>query len=320
MGPEHRVFYPRSPGGERRLRRGCWRSRSFFYPRSPGGERPSSSFALPSGLDFLSTLPGRGAAYRTLYCPRFYPFSIHAPREGSGLNWVGISEDEFNFSIHAPREGSGIADSLQKYIDDGFSIHAPREGSGPLRRQCWITEMSFLSTLPGRGAAGQRGDREVRGRVFYPRSPGGERLQYKTRPQNRPSFLSTLPGRGAADHAIVGIPISQVFYPRSPGGERPADRPPRDALAHQVFYPRSPGGERPPARGAERATARFSIHAPREGSGQRGGNLARMSKHFLSTLPGRGAASRPAACYACAQFSIHAPREGSGCTANARRL
>ena len=126
----------------------------------------------------------------------------------------------------------------------GFSIHAPREGSGGFFA-------GFVCSLT----------------IFYPRSPGGERL------------------RACISFAFV----SRVFYPRSPGGERHRSWRIR-ATDTEVFYPRSPGGERPlsvflanktvpflstlPGRGAAnrvipiRPKGRFSIHAPREGSGR----------------------------------------------------
>ena len=79
---------------------------------------------------------------------------------------------------------------------------------------------SFLSTLPGRGAAAWIMSLFSLTKVFYPRSPGGERLSYtdwsgsyrdfsihapregsgghKWHKGNKTIFLSTLPGRGAA--------------------------------------------------------------------------------------------------------------------------
>ena len=104
--------------------------------------------------------------------------------------------------------------------------------------------MSFLSTLPGRGAADRRGQSYPRGGVFYPRSPGGERRYSAYRKALRdlvfyprspggerrafrsaagmaPIFLSTLPGRGAAIDRLARRLVTAVFYPRSPGGERP---------------------------------------------------------------------------------------------------
>ena len=38
--PDNGNFYPRSPCGERQLRKCCFRRSSNFYPRSPCGERP----------------------------------------------------------------------------------------------------------------------------------------------------------------------------------------------------------------------------------------------------------------------------------------
>ena len=108
-------------------------------------------------------------------------FSIHAPREGSG-RYRG--ELAVFYAIFYPRSPGGERQSYHtpthKYTQ--FSIHAPREGSGGLvsHSRPRISE-SFLSTLPGRGAAMQDGILHHHGAIF----------------------LSTLPGRGAA--AALGV-------------------------------------------------------------------------------------------------------------------
>ena len=125
------VFYPRSPGGERRIPASARGSVCLFYPRSPGGERPA--WALTERLNFanfLSTLPGRGAAH-----------------------------------------------------DSNIVLGSTA---------------NFLSTLPGRGAALSAPTWGARWRLFYPRSPGGERLAAARALLRDAIFLSTLPGRGAA--------------------------------------------------------------------------------------------------------------------------
>ena len=103
-------------------------------------------------------------------------------------------------------------------------------------------------------------------------------------------FLSTLPGRGAALRAALwrtndhGI---SIHAPREGSG----GRPPRPGAYSVDFYPRSPGGERPTPRGFRRPVLDISIHAPREGSGVAGKRAGLKHEAFLSTLPGRGAAT-----------------------------
>ena len=61
-------------------------------------------------MQFLSTLPARGATYTA--------FRVR------GLRLI---------SIHAPREGSDDRRRAAGYVFDGISIHAPREGSDAAR-------------------------------------------------------------------------------------------------------------------------------------------------------------------------------------------
>ena len=79
-------------------------------------------------------------------------FSIHAPREGSGVSVFARGCINV-FSIHAPREGSGPPNVSPSPEPKSFSIHAPREGSGLAHGVNLIPHHHFLSTLPGRGAA-----------------------------------------------------------------------------------------------------------------------------------------------------------------------
>ena len=53
--------------------------------------------------------------------------SIHAPREGGDLDFLGTVLD-FIISIHAPREGGDPTIYYAYAVVAGISIHAPREG------------------------------------------------------------------------------------------------------------------------------------------------------------------------------------------------
>ena len=99
-------FYPRSPRGERRTR--SWRTftPSYFYPRSPRGERPVAeldclarlriSIHAPregsdaqifgskrSFVQFLSTLPARGATNEPVAGVKFKRFLSTLPARGA---------------------------------------------------------------------------------------------------------------------------------------------------------------------------------------------------------------------------------------------
>ena len=214
------------------------------------------------------------------------------------------------FSIHAPREGSGPRTQMVRH-DDVFSIHAPREGSGPAGSSWPLTSY-----------------------VFYPRSPGGERLDDGVAVSTRGGFSIHAPREGSGQHAAPQRGAPKFFYPRSPGGERQCAKwwsstvlkffyprsPGGERLAAAeaaaptpaIFYPRSPGGERPYEAGND--TGRTMVFYPRSPGGERlpTSHSVPGVKSFLSTLPGRGAANEPVYPIVTREFSIHAPREGSG--------
>ena len=67
-------------------------------------------YSVP-GLEFLSTLPARGATFLIQGLQHLCIISIHAPREGSdGVPQHGC-QPVFGISIHAPREGSDLISS-----------------------------------------------------------------------------------------------------------------------------------------------------------------------------------------------------------------
>ena len=167
-------FYPRSPRGERRIHRRNTARPKDFYPRSPRGERQLKTLDYREVTIFLSTLPARGAtcpgcgntarqqeflstlpargATRYLVGGRLLgQISIHAPREGSDRGLLP-QPPRLQISIHAPREGS---DRDQRRIcghPHDISIHAPREGSDLSIFANAGDTVTFLSTLPARGA------------------------------------------------------------------------------------------------------------------------------------------------------------------------
>ena len=99
---------------------------------------------------FLSTLPVRGAT------------------SGDAFSHY----NNFNISIHAPREGSDNFFPQTMDVSAVISIHAPREGSDS---STWVAsasvEVTFLSTLPVRGATAQAVQLCGEQDDFYPRSP-----------------------------------------------------------------------------------------------------------------------------------------------------
>ena len=84
----------------------------------------------PQKVQFLSTLPVRGATGRELQiCNPFRKFLSTLPVRGATLLGKGDQLVGIGISIHAPREGSDLLGKGDQLVGIGISIHAPREGS-----------------------------------------------------------------------------------------------------------------------------------------------------------------------------------------------
>ena len=148
----HLQFYfnPRSPCGERQVKRWCFSmggsisihaphagsddsaiSRATelnnFNPRSPCGERRGILLWGWLPPEFQSTLPMRGATGCKTRTAWSYPISIHAPHAGSDL-FEGYMRRVDRISIHAPHAGSDAYPCLC-ISRCWISIHAPHAGS-----------------------------------------------------------------------------------------------------------------------------------------------------------------------------------------------
>ena len=151
------------------------------------------------------------------------------------------------------------------FSDNPISIHAPREGSDVVCGPRPPSRLSFLSTLPARGATIKETKKQNIFTDFYPRSPRGERPRGSATLPWPVTFLSTLPARGATFERkeLYHVPDISIHAPRE--GSDPDDR--------RIYVLR--GG--------------ISIHAPREGSDDAGDVEGQPVFGFLSTLPARGA-------------------------------
>ena len=124
----------------------------FFYPRSPCGERHTWT---------------RGSRVT-------YVFSIHALlAESDWLRcWQLAARD---FSIHALLAESDPALSQSSAKSTPFSIHALLAESDQRGSADDMCQNDFLSTLSLRRATTNTRQGQQKQRVFYPRSPCGER-------------------------------------------------------------------------------------------------------------------------------------------------
>ena len=127
-----------------------WSTKPHFYPRSPRGERPASGLHRPDFVEFLSTLPARGATTCWTTSTRHSIISIHAPREGSdspGRPAHGPPGDFYPRSPRGERRDQHMIAARKQY----FYPRSPR-GERRTDGQYYAITAEFLSTLPARGA------------------------------------------------------------------------------------------------------------------------------------------------------------------------
>ena len=186
-------FYPRPPGGGRQQSARVLHSDHHFYPRPPGGGRQFLPCLFHAVRQFLSTPSGWRATASLLskICPEL--ISIHALRvEGDHADVVNWFVD-MHFYPRPPgggRPGLPAGRKSRRQI----SIHALRvEGDG----QQWVCDeidLKFLSTPSGWRATPDLYIMQRGGWDFYPRPPGGGRLDLRE-PTTAPEiFLSTPSG------------------------------------------------------------------------------------------------------------------------------
>ena len=166
-----------------------------------------------------------------------------------------------------------------------ISIHALRvEGDGIY--QAYTRKATrFLSTPSGWRATVPRGDCAAHVPDFYPRPPGGGRLDKPYSRFDGTLFLSTPSGWRATSRSTTLCTMCLNFYPRPPGGGRlspfanaiafipflstpsgwrATSSPEIAIIAPLHFYPRPPGGGRLDIPKANQANGNgISIHALR---------------------------------------------------------
>ena len=124
-----------------------------FYPRSPCGERLLTVWQVLIVLEFLSTLPMRGATLSASGSVQTQTsFLSTLPMRGATAAHTTITPSHV-ISIHAPHAGSDHCDAGKKSITKHFY---PRSPCGERRIRPGSTRQN---------------------KNFYPRSPCGERQQ-----------------------------------------------------------------------------------------------------------------------------------------------
>ena len=209
---------------------------------------------------FQPTLPMRGATWRCRSGVRYSDFNPRSP--------CGERPPEY----------------LRPEIGSEFQPTLPMRGATPTRLpECY--SLSFQPTLPMRGAT-WRCRSGFRYSDFNPRSPCGERLDYKTVVARYQNFNPRSPC-GERQETGGKLAVCKLISTHAPhAGSDPTV--PTCSGTWCYFNPRSPCGERHP-----RMYPKFS------------------PKLFQPTLPMRGATSlRPGHCIT-PNISTHAPHAGS---------
>ena len=278
-------FNPRSPCGERRLRRLAARCPGCFNPRSPCGERRSGTTDSTRAARFQPTLPLRGATRRRgaqVDVPRV---STHAPLAGSDAARSGLAWDRSRFNPRSPC-GERRIRSQSCLMPRCFN---PRSPCGERRywRKPSASTKPFQPTLPLRGAT-RLEFASNQTKLFQPTLPlRGATYWYTARGDLGAMFQPTLPLRGATSGQTDVNELAKMFQPTLPLRGATPDVSTL-TISEGSFNPRSPCGERPllpmcstasrwfqptlPLRGATRGHPRHarqravSTHAPLAGS------------------------------------------------------
>ena len=168
---------------------------------------------------FQSTLPGWGATIQAFaLIPPYGEFQSTLPGWGatSTLSSFVTCTSDFN-----PRSPDGERPTAPTVHSMTYLFQSTLPGWGAtLYHAASRTTVLFQSTLPGWGATR---DTPKSGRLpynFNPRSPDGERHDFRHRHPQVKKFQSTLPGWGATLGGIVAGGEYLDFNPRSPDGER----------------------------------------------------------------------------------------------------
>ena len=193
----------------------------------------------------------------------FNPRSPHGERR----HLYGDLSRLWHFNPRSPhgerRDGSSLS-----IIDFVFQPTLPARGATKMTTGLRASTFEFQPTLPARGATVSRDVSGRPGANFNPRSPHGERLGLQLAASQAAQFQPTLPARGAT-RLIVSSRLARRISTHAPrtGSDEGCSS---SAGTSRHFNPRSPHGER-------RHAARLYDGAVR----------------FQSTLPARGATTRP---------------------------
>ena len=223
------------------MKRPCTRSTpQHFNPRSPDGERPLRRPVCRIHAKFQSTLPGWGVTApcrATVPAPsNFNPRSPDGERQGD----MRLYTCRVYISIHAPRMGSDTVHATPTHGTTDFNPRSP-DGERPTSARTTGSICNFNPRSPD-GERRRHMAANQQSLYFNPRSPDGERLGAWESEYGRDIFQSTLPGWGATgfrscEHFPADI---SIHAPRMGSDRAQSERHEPDS----DFNPRSPDRER----------------------------------------------------------------------------
>ena len=167
-----------------------------FYPRSPRGERRIRSTAIEIFKGFLSTLPARGATYKSGYWRNYAIFLSTLPARGATYTRGGTAHPTKNFYPRSPRgERLGVPTGVHNI--SVFLSTLPARGATAFPGAGWPSTRTFLSTLPARGATLLAFEYQSTKTISIHAPREGSDHAASAQAMYDYGFLSTLPARGA---------------------------------------------------------------------------------------------------------------------------
>ena len=210
-------FYPRPPGGGRPEAKDKDHHPNHFYPRPPGGGRHDARVGLPLKNAFLSTPSGWRATHFQTF-PGSSRIFLSTPSGWRATRFSRANLPADKISIHALR----VEGDAQKRYDRQLcfiSIHALRV-EGDITSFWIVLYWSDFYPRPPGGGRLQQLQFGFDNRYFYPRPPGGGRLEaHKIVNDEFVISIHALRVEGDWSRAFPRI-MQQHFYPRPPGGGR----------------------------------------------------------------------------------------------------
>ena len=187
---------------------------THFNPRTRERCNPGTSTLTAASAHFNPYTPRmvRRKRGNTLMIPTLFQ-STH-PR-GVRRNGPRCKVLLQRISIHAPHAGCDIPIFRVAFLIT-ISIHAPHAGCDAGNTSVVVTDPTFQSTHPMRGATSTAHRRSLKKSYFNPRTPCGVRPYMKGDRVTYGGFQSTHPMRGATtpdDSPLVNIQLFQSTHP-----------------------------------------------------------------------------------------------------------